>query len=314
MTSRPRVATAALVGLLLVAACSSDKKPLATASSSAPATSSGPAATVDLTKLPLGDQKYTTSAQKGSVFSCITSFNGGGAFQNGPWIHTDTNTWDATTKIAVSGSIDQGGQITGAHSDAGEKLDGNGLPSVPTGVFPVAATDEAYNYDRNPNSIKGHTLKVTFPEPKLADSPSCVGGTIGVSTLGVPIFSAFDAGGRDAAAHEVQDACDGHPQMSGQYHYHSLSKCWKDAAGFDPGLFGYALDGFGIYVEKDASGNLPGTTDLDECHGRTSEITWHGQKVTMYHYVATADFPYLVGCFRGTPITRATGLEIGTPP
>ena len=42
-----------------------------------------------------------------------------------------------------------------------------------------------------------------------AASPSCVGGTIGVSVLGVPIYSAFDAGGRDAAAHEVQDECDG---------------------------------------------------------------------------------------------------------
>jgi len=131
--------------------------------------------------------------------------------------------------------------------------------------------------------------------------------------LGVPIFSAFDAVGRDAAAHEVQDACDGHPEMTGQYHYHSLSRCWADAPGFDPGLFGYALDGFGIYVERDAAGNLPSSADLDECHGRTSEITWHGQKVDMYHYVATADFPYLVACFRGTPITTATGLHIGGP-
>jgi hypothetical protein len=33
----------------------------------------------------------------------------------------------------------------------------------------------------------------------------------------------------------------------------------------------------------------------------------------MYHYVATPDFPYLVGCYRGTPITSATGLHLGRP-
>jgi hypothetical protein len=99
--------------------------------------------------------------------------------------------------------------------------------------------------------------------------------------------------------------------MTGQYHYHSLSRCWKDVAGFDPGLFGYALDGFGIYVERDSSGSLPATASLDECHGRTSEITWHGKKTSMYHYVATADFPYLVGCYRGIAIKTATGLGIG---
>ena len=33
--------------------------------------------------------------------------------------------------------------------------------------------------------------------------------------------------------------------------------------------------------------------------------------VRMYHYDATLDFPYLVGCFKGTPITSATGLGIG---
>src|SRR4051812_32428824 len=156
MRTRAGLVVVIVVALATVVACSSDKKSAATASSTAASStsssssSSSPSSSgtsaVDLTKLPLGDGQYTTSPQKGSVDSCITNFTGGGAFQNGPWIHTDTNTWDVTAKIAVSGSIDQQGQITGAHSDAGEKLDGNGLPTAPTGVFPVAATDEAYNY------------------------------------------------------------------------------------------------------------------------------------------------------------------------
>jgi len=305
------------VGAALVApGCGGgDNSVATTTTSSAAASTSTRAASggVDLTKLPIGDQRYATSAVKGSVYSCITQFNGGGAFRDGPWIHAVTDTWDATAKIAVSGSLDQHGQITGKESTGGETLTGNGLPTVPTGVFPVASGDPAYAYDRNPNSIRGYTLSVTLPEPQLAASPSCVGGTIGVSVLGVPIYSAFDAGGRDAVAHEVQDRCDGHPEMTGQYHFHSLSACWKDTAGFDPGLFGYALDGFGIYVDHDSSGKLLASVDLDECHGRTSAITWHGQRAVMYHYVATPDFPYLVGCYRGTPIASATGLHLGRP-
>ena len=48
-------------------------------------------------------------------------------------------------------------------------------------------------------------------------------------------------------------------------------------------------------------------------------IDWDGRKVKMYHYVATADFPYTVGCLRGDydraagarhrrPAARRTGL------
>ena len=276
-------------------------------------TTAGLASALGLAKLALGDGKYGSSPRKGYVDSCSTRFGGGGAFRDGPWIDTATGTWDAGAKIAVQGSVDHRGSFSVARPAGGEVLTGNGLPTVPTGTFPVAPSDPAYQYDRNPNSVQGYTLAVTLPEPQVAPAPSCVGHTVGVSTLGVPIYDAFDALGRDAAAHEVQDGCAGHPERTGQYHYHSLSPCWHDAAGFDPGLFGYALDGFGIYVERDAKGALPTTADLDECHGRTSEITWHGRKVSMYHYVATPDFPYLVGCYRGTAVGTATGLHLGGP-
>jgi hypothetical protein len=54
----------------------------------------------DLTKLPLGDKKYSTSPKKGFVYSCQSSFNGSGAFKQGPWINTASNTWDLTKKVA----------------------------------------------------------------------------------------------------------------------------------------------------------------------------------------------------------------------
>jgi hypothetical protein len=274
------------------------------------AAASATTVTVPEGTLPLGDGKTSTAPRKGYVFSCQTSFpaNAPGAFRAGPWIDEDAKTWTPSEKIAVQGSVPHESQFDAGVVEDEQRLFGNGLPKTPTGVFPIAAGDPAYQYDRNPNAIQGYQLQVVLPsKPAPAAEPSCVGGTIGVSVLGVPIYSAFDAGGRDAVAREVQDSCDGHPQRTGQYHFHGLSRCLATAnLGFDPGLFGWALDGYGIYAEEGVTAD-----DLDACHGRTSEIIWQGQRVSMYHYVATADFPYLVGCFHGTPIRSATGLNIG---
>jgi hypothetical protein len=275
------------------------------------------AAAPDTTKLPLGDHRYTTSPKTGWVDSCQTSFpaSGEGAGTDGPWIDTANGTWDATSKLSVAGSVSHAAthsiRISGSHVT----ITGNGLPSV-SGTFPVSPSDPAYRYDRNPNSITGYVLSVVLPaNPQVAAQPTCIGGTIGVTTTGIPIYSAFDATGRDANAHELQDRCGGHPQREGQYHYHALSPCWKDTgrAGGQSGLWGYALDGFGIYGPRAANGKLLSSADLDACHGITSSVLWHGRWRRMYHYVATADFPYLVGCYRGTPISSATGLAIGPP-
>jgi len=119
-------------------------------------------------------------------------------------------------------------------------------------------------------------------------------------------WNLLDATGRDAGAHEVQDSCDGHPQMSGIYHYHDYSTCLDTAATKMAGssiLVGYALDGYGIYVERDASGRLPTDADLDACHGRTSRVLWNGKESVVYHYDVTLEYPYLVGCFHGAPVT-----------
>jgi hypothetical protein len=265
---------------------------------------------VDTTTLPLGDKVTSTAPTVGKVWSCTTNFTGedgrggGGAGTDGPWIDNARKTWDKQAKPTVSGAVTWPSVFQVTATGSGTTLTGNGLPSTPTGVFPVQPTDPAYAYDRNPNSIKAVAIQASLPTPAVAPSASCVGGMIGYSVLGVPIFSAFDAEGRDAPAHEVEDACDGHPQKDGRYHFHALSRCYTAPSWADPGLFGYALDGFGIYVERDVTGDLPATSTLDACHGRTSTVTWHGQQVSMYHYVATEDFPYLVGCFRGTPVQQ----------
>ncbi len=114
---------------------------------------------------------------------------------------------------------------------------------------------------------------------------------------------ARDASGRDAGAHETQAACDGHPQGQGIYHYHTYSPYLPAKASQRPGsstLAGYALDGYGIYPERDDHGNLPADADPHACHGRTSAITWDGKRVVMYHYDVALEYPYTVGCYHGT--------------
>lgn len=272
---------------------------------------------LDRRKLPLGDGRYRTSPTKGYVFACQTEFHGGGAQANGPWIDENAKTWDLTEKIAVQGSVAWQAVFSAKVAGSKRVLAGNGLPPHRTGVYPVQATDPAFQYDRNPNSIRSYVLRASLPAiPRVAAKPTCVGGTIGVMKTGIPLYSAFDAGGRDAPAHEVQDVCDAHPQMSGQYHYHSLSACVGDTGSskaHSP-LIGWALDGFGIYGQRGENGAQLETAKLDVCHGHTHTIVWNGKRVRMFHYHATLDFPYVVGCYRGTPIASATGLGIGGPP
>lgn len=268
---------------------------------------------LDETKLPLGTDKYKTSgAKSGYVYVCHSNFNGSGAMTIGPWVDTSAGTWDSTSKISVDGNNKFDDEFTYKHKSSKEVLSGNGLPPK-AGTYPVASTDDAYNYDRNPNTITSYTLKVKLPyNPDKNSSKTCVGGTIGVAINGVPIFDGFDAVGRDAAAVEIQDRCEGHPEKTGQYHYHSLSSCLNwGSKNTTSKQVGWALDGFGIYVERDSKGTMLSSADLDSCHGRTSKVKWHGKNQRIYHYVATLDFPYTVACYRGTPITSATGLDIG---
>ncbi len=280
---------------------------------------------VDLTHLEVGDGKYSTSPQVGYVYSCQTQFdfNGtGGQGAEGNWLNGD-GTWDATKKAVIDGSVTWPSSFTVSLQNGQRVFAGNDLPSHATGNFPVDPSDDAYVYDRNPNSIQEQSITLTLPaNPVAAAQPNCVGGEVGIMLSGVVIFSAFDADGRDAPVHEVQDSCDGHPQASGFYHYHSLSDCIIDSAtSGHSSLVGYAFDGFGIYGYYGEDGAEVTNEDLDACHGHTHVVEWDGQMVEMYHYHATHEFPYVVGCFHGEAAVRAlsagegmNGGQQGQPP
>ncbi len=261
------------------------------------------------TAIPLGDGKVSADPGVGDVDSCTTNFRFGGAAHTGEWIDETTKTWNATTKPAVEGSVRwPAASISFSVRGSTRTVATNALPrDTVTGTFPIAPSDPAYQYDRNPNQITAQSFSYSLPAtPTAAATPSCLGlGPIGVMTNGVMLFDALDDAGRDAGAHEIQDHCSGHPQGRGIYHYHDLSPCLLGQTASSSTLIGYALDGYGIYVERDAQGNLPTNADLDACHGRTSSITWDDKQIDMYHYDATLEYPYTVGCYHGTPV--ATG-------
>ena len=265
---------------------------------------------LDAHALPLGDGKVSSGPKRGYVFSCTAQFRGGGAQHAGDWIHGST--WDATKKIMVQGDVawpDATLSITTANGERG--IRGNGLPiNHTTGNFPVRPSDHAYAIDRNPNTITPQQIALSLPlAPVRAAVPECVPmGMIGILSSGVALFNALDAGGRDAAAHEVQDHCNGHPQRTGQYHYHGPTPCIAGVAANNM-LIGYTLDGFGIYSMYDENGKELTNADLDECHGRVSRIRWEGREVVMYHYVLTREYPYSVGCFRAKPVTARMQTE-----
>ena len=253
--------------------------------------------------LPLGDDKVTSTAPRvGWLYACESFADVAGAVAAAPWIKGSI--WYPERKPAVLGGVlwdDAYIKITVA--DADRVIRTMGVPvGSKTGIFPIKRNDPAYQYDRVPYAIVAKRKTVSVPaNPVVAAAPGCVRkGVIGFMLNGVAIYSAVDGLGRDAVAHSVLDVCDGQPDRTGTYHYYNGSRCILDTSiGFSV-LIGYALDGFGIYVEREPLGNLLTNAALDECHGRTGPVLWDGAPRDMYHYVATAEFPYLVGCFRGS--------------
>ena len=301
MKPRRRIQTAlplALCGLVAAAAS------VAMAAGSGAGTSA-----VSLSSLPLGDGKVTTSGpRRGYVYACRTGFappGAGGAFAEGPWIHGET--FDLTAKATVDGSVRwRNARFKQRKTSSRRVLSGNDLPTKgTTGEFPIEASDDAYRYDRNPNSIYAQRVRYSLPRhPRRAARAGCLsGGPIGIARNGVSIFDALDAGDRDAVAHEVQDSCGGHPQQSGVYHYHSIPTCLTagESRKRASGLVGWALDGYPIYGPRGHGGKLLTNDDLDACHGQVSRVWFEGRWQRIYHYNATLEYPYTLGCYRGAP-------------
>ncbi len=289
---RPIMATGAL---LLMASCTSlgaaDNKPAASAHA------------INATAIPLGDGHVSTSPKVGYVDSC-QSFSPTGPGHVGPWINTTKKTWNANAKIHVRGSVSWPSASYKVTVSGGRRvIKTNGLPiNHTTGTFPIATSDPAYAYDRNPNAIQATSVTWSLPQnPKKAAKATCTSlGAIGILSDGVLLFNALDRDGHDGVAREVLDNCDGHPMGRGTLHHHNAPSCILAKAKGTSTLIGYATDGFGIYVERSSNGQLLTNGNLDACHGRVSKVLWNGKTQSIFHYVATTEYPYTIGCFEGT--------------
>ncbi|EDP64653.1 hypothetical protein BAL199_04314 [alpha proteobacterium BAL199] len=254
--------------------------------------------------LPLGDGRISTSPQRGNVFVCQTRFEGGGAHREGTWIRGDR--WNPDLKPTVDGRVTWPNARLAITVEGSERVvRANNLPSHPTGRYPVSSSDDAYQYDRNPNRIRERDVLLRLPaDPAPARTASCVPmSMIGFALTGAAIFNALDGLGRDAAAHEILDGCAGHPERQGRYHYHGPSPCTAD----DDEPVGYALDGFGIFGVHGEDGRELSNADLDACHGHVGVVRWNGDRRAIYHYHLTREYPYSLGCFTGTPVSVGGG-------
>jgi len=268
---------------------------------------------VDLTHLPLGDPNILIRNQGDmqpdflSLWLCGLPINGAGNSNARDWTNPD-GTWDYTRKPIVDGNVTWISEFEVSLDGNGNRIiTGNALPDHPTGIFPIDPLSIAYQYDRNRNYIKPHDVLYTFPAiPEVAPQPYCVSfGPSGISLTGSAIYHGASTLGNDAAAHEILDKFGGHTDGTETYHYHYPTQELQDhihphESGHSA-LMGYMLDGFGIYGPYGESGELLWSEDLDECHGHTHPILWDGEMINLYHYHWTFDFPYNIGCFKGTP-------------
>ncbi|MBC8283374.1 MAG: YHYH protein [Nitrospinae bacterium] len=148
----------------------------------------------------------------------------------------------------------------------------------------------------NPNRPEKQNFNFQIPRyPKIAPNMTPVPsrGPIAVAVNGVVFFGPEDREGKIALGNHGLDSCRGHPAPSGVYHYHCTPGCvYQDAPNQHSPVIGYAFDGFKIYGLQGQSGITP--KDLDQCNGHTDEKRG-------YHYHTTEGFPFVLGCYRGTP-------------
>ncbi len=188
-------------------------------------------------------------------------------------------------------------------------LTSNGVPDHKSAYF--AKSDpryEAYN-GANPNfNANGFTImaqQLTFRIPlhptASSNHPATPLGPIGIALNGVPIFNQYNGQNRPLTV-EINsfDQYNGHPQMTGQYHYHveplALTQKYGSSA-----LIGFLLDGYPVYGPVENGKRLT-DADLDELHGHFGPTADYPNGI--YHYHVTADDPYINGAgFYGTPGT-----------
>lgn len=158
-----------------------------------------------------------------------------------------------------------------------------------------------YTFNKNPNSIasQNYTFKIPVNAAVNATHAATPLGAIGVSLNGVPFFNQY-AGPNQPLTNEVTsfDQYWGHPQQTGQYHYHVEPKYLTTIKVTKSSLLGFLLDGFPVYGPEE-NGSAVTNAMLDVYHGHTHATTEYPNGI--YHYHITSTDPYINGSgFYGT--------------
>lgn len=167
---------------------------------------------------------------------------------------------------------------------------------------------EAYNgsnssFHLNPNRISSQNISITVPlNPSSASNKQATSlGPIGVSVNGVVFYNQYAGPNNQALTNEINsfDQYLGHPQNSGQYHYHVKPTFLTDQFG-DDAFLGLLADGFPVYGPLE-NGKTITNSDLDQYHGHTSATVDFPAGIYHYHVTPNED-PYINGNgYYGTP-------------
>lgn len=179
----------------------------------------------------------------------------------------------------------------------------NGLPDHKSPYYKGTQWEsslyEAYNgsntaYAQNPNTIKQQAFTFKLPLNPQVDPthPATSLGPMGVSINGLPIYNQY-AGPSQPLTSEINsfDQYAGHPQMTGQYHYHIEPTYLTTKYGKNV-LLGFLLDGYPVYGPIEDNKTIV-NADLDAYHGHSHATADYPNGI--YHYHITADAPYING-------------------
>jgi YHYH protein len=163
------------------------------------------------------------------------------------------------------------------------------------------ATFSGVTFNKNPNSIAAQSLTFKIPvNPAVNAAHSATPlGPIGVAVNGVPLFNQY-AGPNQPLTNEITsfDQYWGHPQQTGQYHYHVEPKYLTTVKVTKSSLLGFLLDGFPVYGPEE-NGAAVTNAMLDAYHGHTAATADYPGGI--YHYHITSTDPYINGSgFYGT--------------
>lgn len=198
-----------------------------------------------------------------------------------------------------------------------------GVPAHPSNFFPSSGsysfdandytvtgdyTDRYEDYtptSANPNTLAQQSFVLYIPKSPSSSTHANKGlGVTGVTIDGIPIYSSL-ASGSDNIFKEAGsfDQCQGHPDSSSKYHYHSEPYSVNYQSS---NVIGIMRDGYFIYGRYDYGGS----TDLDTSNTSSDEFIYGGHVGTVPSTGTGSVFHYHVVYAKGCDHRTTDGSTI----